>query len=189
MKKFRLFTLLAILATFSTVFAAWNYYNYADQFVSTPLKITVANFGSGSAVEKTPIDVSATSASPITISHVQSTENPYLLEGVASGDVTVTVTENDTGAATEYDYSFAVYSEDSSGAIELEADAVKTEITVVDGTATISAEAIADYFDVNLGECDTFDEFKYAIDNANSAFTASSRNGIYLKVYATKKTA
>lgn len=192
MKKFRLFAMLAVLATFSTIFAAWNYYNYADEFTSAALDITIYNVNVSEAEEISPIKLDATSDVALTVNYEQDANNQYLIKGVVSSDVTVTVTEIEPGATDNYEYSFGIYSpsEDVStdDYIPSEDGVKKTAITVENGKATISAAAIGAYFDYELPESENFEDFKNTLQTFNAMKTANTLDKpVCLKVYATKK--
>ena len=191
MKKFRLFAMLAVLATFSTVFAAWNFMTYADTYTSEPIKITVSEI-STVINEGQAIEITASAPTGISVSYEQLENNSYIAKATVSGSVNVQVKENVDGAASDYTYSYKVYTGGSNIAdcskLTTEDVATATPITLDDnGVATISADEIAEYFDIDLGKQPTKDYLQEI--NARLAATLNSGEtpGAFISVYATKK--
>ncbi|MBQ7817051.1 MAG: hypothetical protein IJ339_06830 [Oscillospiraceae bacterium] len=88
MKKFRLFTLLAIVATISTSFAAWTYYNNASKAVeSDKFSIVMENPGNN-VVEESAIELAITSAEMPEVEFVQKSNSMDVIP-VVTGDVEV----------------------------------------------------------------------------------------------------
>ncbi len=191
MKKFRLFAMLAVLATFSTVFAAWNFMTYADTYTSEPIKITVSEI-STVINEGQAIEITASAPAAISVSYEQLENNSYIAKATVSGSVNVQVKENVDGAASDYTYSYKVYAGGSNIAdrskLTTEDAATATPITLDDnGAATISAEEIAEYFDIDFGKQPTTSDLETM--NARLAATLNSGEtpGAFITVYATKK--
>ena len=116
MKKFRLFTLLAIVATISTSFAAWTYYNYGNQYTDVSDAITLS-VDSMDIVGDDAIAIEITNTTMPTVTYVQNADNIAAIDAQVSGDVTIKVDENIEGAMEEYSYYYAVYKEYESGVI------------------------------------------------------------------------
>lgn len=191
MKRFRLFAMLAVLATLSTVFAAWNFMTYADTYTSEPIKITVSEI-STVINEGQAIEITASAPAGMAVSYEQLENNSYIAKATASGSVNVQVKENVDGAIADYTYSYKVYAGSSNIAdcskLTTEDVATATPITLDDnGMATITAEEIAEYFDINLGKQPTTSDLETM--NARLAATLNSGEtpGAFITVYATKK--
>lgn len=191
MKKFRLFAMLAVLATLSTVFAAWNFMTYADTYTSEPIKITV-NEISTVINEGQAIEITASAPAGVAVSYEQLENNSYIAKATVSGSVNVQVKDNVDGAADDYTYSYKVYAGDAGlddySKLTTEDAATATPITLDDnGVARISADEIAEYFDIDLGKQPTKDYLEEI--NARLAATLNSGEtpGAFITVYATKK--
>lgn len=191
MKKFRLFAMLAVLATFSTVFAAWNFITYADTYTAEPIKITVGNV-STQINEGQVIEITASAPAGMSVSYEQLENNSYIAKATVSGSVNVQVNENVEGAADDYSYSFKVYAGsadlDDYSKLTTEAAAEATPITLDDnGIATISTEQIAAYFDIDFGKQPTSDDLETMNARIDAATLGGENPGVFITVYATKK--
>lgn len=205
MKKFRLFTLLAIIATISTSFAAWTYANYADQYTAVSDSITLS-MDSPSVTGGEALSIEITNTSMPSVTYVQNADDLSKIDATVSGDVTLKVTENFDGAIADYSYYYTVYSDtapqsefpnikalsdiESDGTVII--DAVKDNAITLseDGTATISATELADIFATTKELPTSGGEsiFTAYLASFNGAMTAISNgpDGVRLKVYAVK---
>ena len=200
MKKFRLFTLLAIIATISTSFAAWTYVNYKPSYTDvSDSKITLTvDGGNVTATEALGIEITDTTMPGVTFT--QNADNLRKIDATVSGDVNVKVTAASDADIAKYSYYYTVYSSDSLSALnniktlseyETSTDIpdpakVKSLSVAADGTATIPADELSEFFVTSAtlsSDPEAFSaslaEFKHIISNNNST-------GIYLKVYAVK---
>lgn len=185
MKKFRLFAMLAVLATLSTVFAAWNFITYADTYTTEPIKITVGTL-STQINEGDAITITATAPAGLSVFYPEEITDSYAAKAEANGSVNVKVTETIEGAADEYTYSYKVYANSDAlkdySKLTTETDAEATTITLDEnGVATISGEDIAKVFDIDFGKQPTKDD----LDLMNARIEGFSR--VNITVYATKK--
>lgn len=191
MKKFRLFAMLAVLATLSTVFAAWNFITYADTYTATPIKVTVGNI-SNEIKEGQAIEITASAPAGMAVSYEQLENNSYIAKATVSGSVNVQVKENVDGAADDYTYSYKVYAGgadlDDYSKLTTEDAATATPITPDDnGIATISAEEIAEYFDIDFGKQPTTSDLETMNARLDAATQGGENPGAFITVYATKK--
>lgn len=205
MKKFRLFTLLAIIATISTSFAAWTYINYEVQYTAVSDGITLY-VDDPSVTGGEALSVEITNTSMPSVTYVQNADDLSSIDATVSGDVTLKVTENFDGAIAEYSYYYAVYSDraplsafpnikalseiESDGTVIV--DAVKDNAITLseDGTATISAAELADAFATTykLPTSGGKENVQAGLGEFNAVITSISNgpDGIPLKVYAVK---
>ncbi len=185
MKKFRLIALMLVIATMSTVFAAWNFINYADSYesgtVSIKKGIVDTTVNSGEA-----ISLSVDSTQSLTVSYAQKETGSTMAKATVNGGVTATVTENLSGAKDMYEYSFKVFADSAINNTKVNTEEL-TEATSVeldtDGKITISADQIADYLDYDFGKQPTENN----LATFNSMLEAETYAGVYIKIYATKK--
>ena len=170
MKKFRLFTLLAIIATISTSFAAWTYVNYKPSYTDvSDSKITLTvDGGNVTATEALGLEITDTTMPGVTFT--QNADNLRKIDATVGGDVNVKVTAASDADIAKYSYYYTVYSSDSLSALNNIKTLSEYE-TSADTSATLSSDPEA--FSASLAE------FKHIISNNNST-------GIYLKVYAVK---
>lgn len=191
MKKFRLFAMLAVLATLSTVFAAWNFMTYADTYTTTPIVFKVGTF-SNEIKEGQAIEITASAPADMRVTYEQLENNSYIAKATVSGSVNVRVKENVEGAADGYTYSYKVYAGDDAlntySKLTTEDAAIATPITLDnDGIATITAEEIAEYFDIDFGKQPTTDDLATMNARLRALFHHDEDNGVFITVYATKK--
>lgn len=107
MKKFRLFALLAVLATFSTVFAAWQYISYAETYQSDAVTLS-ATADSFNLVTSEAISLEVTNADAIEINYSQSEETPIDAVATISDDIEIQVMPAEDGALDQYDFYYVI---------------------------------------------------------------------------------
>ena len=203
MKKFRLFTLLAIVATISTSFAAWTYYNNASKAVeSDKFSIVMENPGNN-VVEESAIELAITSAEMPEVEFVQKSNSMDVIP-VVTGDVEVEVSSAVGAEELEnYSYYYTIYTKESSLDSNLpnlkridyyETDGTVNdygklkEITILDGKATISEEELVEFFEVDQNDFDNSTQAKYENSlmglKGNIQALENAGGGVYLKFYA-----
>lgn len=181
MKRFRLMACLAVLATFTTVFAAWELNNYADSYKDEAV-MTATVVQDIETIEALSVEITNDAMPTVT----------YDAGAAAvSGDINVLVTENIQGAKDDYKFYYALYADmaadELADVIAYKAgDAVPATSTMKalevaeDGTATIPAANIQAAVDVKDG---------FEVSEANLGALASfleTDGGIGVLVYAEK---
>lgn len=201
MRRFRFFSLIAIVAAFSTVFAAWQYTNYANEYKSEAANLAVTI--DDSSLEAIPaLTLAVANANDVEVVYVQSSEQAGVAVANVNNDVVINVTENEDGTIEQYDFYYAVYGGGSSadgsfqqlGSLKelsvYEANDVVdyTKLTALEvdaeGNARISKEIIAGLLEHQFAtEGVDIDNFEAALE----AFKAKVENGsVFVKVYAKK---
>ncbi|MBQ6929895.1 MAG: hypothetical protein IJN27_06305 [Oscillospiraceae bacterium] len=203
MKKFRLFTLLAIVATISTSFAAWTYYNNASKAVESDKFSIVMENPDNNVVEESAIELEITSAEMPKVEFVQKSNSMDVIP-VVTGDVEVEVSSAVGAEELEnYSYYYTIYTKESSLDSNLpnlkridyyETDGTVNdygklkEITILDGKATISEEELVEFFEVDQSDFDKSTQAKYENSlmglKGNIQALENAGGGVYLKFYA-----
>ena len=210
MKKFKFFTLLAIVATISTSFAAWTYSNFAEQYTAVAVGQIEFSVDDSDVEASEALEIEITNTSMPSVTYSQNSNDMAKIDVTVSDDVTIKVKENIVGAIDKYDYYYAVHIDSYNDILSnvkaksevknddgtVIVDAVKNNKLVLsaDGEAVISKEELAEIFATNRTLCttegskgfkDSLDTFKAAVTELNHVLN-NSDNALVLEVYAVK---
>ncbi len=193
MKKFRLFALLAVLATFSTVFAAWQYISYAETYRSDAVTLS-ATADKFELATSEAISLEIINSDEITINYTQSKETPIDAVAVISDDIEIQVMPAEADALDKYDFYYVVSGKigslkdlstyETDGVVNDYNGLTKLEVGA-NGMATISKDDIAPLLTHTFTTEDvSTDKFGQDV-NAFINSTVVDAN-ITLKIYAKK---
>ena len=191
MRKFKFFSLLLVIASFSTVFAAWSYFNYATEYKSGKIKITFENIDASDMDYREAITVKVTNTEPLTVSYTQAEDDMLKAEASLSDDIYVEVIENINGAIDRYDFYYMFYSPNGSiGSVKYTSTPSYKDMTLLEldenNRVVIKAEDVEDIFDQTF-ELTTVSEtnLKKAIEEFNEKMDLQNNNiGVNIEIFA-----